>query len=179
MATRLVSALHLVELALLLMGCGGVSKHDVERQTGPDAPDRIGQDAAVPEPSPWSGHTYYLDIAKVSWTTPRDVGLDLFGFAPSLLFQVDGSGADLTVTIGTAPATRERGPELPPLVPALPGRWRAVLRDGRRGRSRRGRGAEPHARRGRRSGASGRLCQHAGALTRSSRAAYFALRFFG
>lgn len=55
--------------------------------------------------SPWTGHTYLLARKKSDWTLPRGIGVNLFGFAPAFMFQVEGRGTDLTTTIGYGPGT--------------------------------------------------------------------------
>jgi len=84
------ASLSLLLLALPLTACSG------------------GDDdaAATDQPSPWSGHTYYLNIAKTKWATPRGVGNDLFGVAPAFIFDISGTSANLTAKMATAAATR-------------------------------------------------------------------------
>jgi hypothetical protein len=55
--------------------------------------------------SPLAGHTYLLALNKNDWAVPRGVGTDLFGSAPAFLFHVEGTGTDLTTTIGYGPGT--------------------------------------------------------------------------
>jgi len=91
-------------LALPLTACGG----------GDD-------DAAAEQPSPWSGHTYYLNIAKKSWTTPRPVGTDLFGVAPAFVFKITGTASHLSATMATAAPTRSANdPNDPSKVEQIP-----------------------------------------------------------
>jgi len=52
-----------------------------------------------------AGHTYLLSIAKGDWAVPRGVGADLFPVAPAFLFDVQGSGSNLTTTLGYGTAT--------------------------------------------------------------------------
>jgi hypothetical protein len=81
-------------------GTGGSSGGTATGAGGDD--DSAPNDTAL---SPWSGHTYLLSLAKGDWTVPRGIGIDLIGFAPAFMFDIGGSGTDLTSMFGYGPGT--------------------------------------------------------------------------
>ncbi len=64
-----------------------------------------GDDDSTNNTSTWAGHTYLLSLDKGDWAVPRGVGMDLFGVAPAFMFDVEGTGTDLTVTLGYGAGT--------------------------------------------------------------------------
>jgi len=86
MAKRFCTGSALVLVALSATACG--DHHD-----------------AADGPIPWIGHTYMLSIDKGDYTVPSHIGSDLYGIAPAFFFKIDGSGTELTATLGTGPGT--------------------------------------------------------------------------
>jgi hypothetical protein len=75
-------------ISLSLVACGG----------GDD-------DSSKPSSPSWGGHTYMLTIKRGDWSVPKGIGADLFSVAPAFLFDVQGSGSNLTTTLGYGTAT--------------------------------------------------------------------------
>jgi hypothetical protein len=58
-------------------------------------------------------------LGKGDWTVPRGIGKDLFGVAPAFMFDVSGSGTDLTSMLGYGPGTfTDANGDLQPVTPA-------------------------------------------------------------
>lgn len=87
---RTAKSLALVLLSLPLVACGGGGDDD---------------SATADEPSPWAGHTYFLNIPQRNWASPRGIGKDLYGVAPAFILQVSGTKKNTQVTLGVAPGT--------------------------------------------------------------------------
>lgn len=86
MLNRFSTAAALFLISLPLVACGG----------GDD--DSSGKTSLA-------GHTYALTIQKGDWAMPRGVGADLYPVAPVFLFDVQGSDASLSTTLGYGAAT--------------------------------------------------------------------------
>ncbi|HTQ08329.1 MAG TPA: hypothetical protein VMI54_30955 [Polyangiaceae bacterium] len=91
MLNRFATGAALLLVSLPLIACGGGNNDSTSSGTSTT--------------SFWSGHTYLLSLKKGDWSVPRGVGADLFGVAPAFMFDVEGSGENLTTTLGYGPGT--------------------------------------------------------------------------
>lgn len=89
MLNRFATGAALFLMTLPLTACGSSGDDDSNGQNTPS----------------WSGHTYLLSLQQGDWATPRGIGMDLFGVAPAFVFDVEGSGANTTATLGYGPGT--------------------------------------------------------------------------
>ena len=63
-----------------------------------------GSDEGDPssKPDAWIGNTYVLEVPEAKWTEPPGIGVEISGFVPQFLVQVQGaSGSDVEVLLGT------------------------------------------------------------------------------